>query len=58
MFEGKEIEHLIELFESRRVSLFHACQILDFRSYLRLGVFHPMHASKKMDNVSPGSRRI
>jgi len=37
MFEGKEIEHLIELFESRRVSLFHACQILDFRSYLRLG---------------------
>ncbi len=31
MFEGKEIDRLIELFGSRRVSLFHACQILDFR---------------------------
>ena len=43
MFEGKEIDRLIELFGSRRVSLFHACQILDFRSYLRLGGI-PSHA--------------
>lgn len=37
MITGRNIGHLVELFEARDVKLFHACQFLDFLSYLRLG---------------------
>ena len=37
MITGKEIQSLVNLFEERGVSLYHACQLLDFESYLALG---------------------
>ena len=37
MITGKEIQSLVNLFEERYVSLYHACQLLDFGSYLALG---------------------
>ncbi len=37
MIQGKDIERLVELLKRRRVSLFHACQFLDFQSYFSLG---------------------
>ena len=36
MITGKEILSLVNLFEERGVSLYHACQLLDFESYLAL----------------------
>lgn len=36
MFRGKGIKELVRLLETRRVSLFHACQFEDFKSYLTL----------------------
>jgi len=37
MITGGNIDRLVKLFEARDVKLFHACQFLDFQSYLRLG---------------------
>lgn len=37
MIEGSAINPLVRLFETRGVVLFHACQLLDFQSYLKLG---------------------
>ncbi len=37
MIEGEAINGLVQLFETRGVVLFHACQLLDFQSYLKLG---------------------
>jgi hypothetical protein len=37
MIRGKDIESLVELLVQRDVSLFHACQFLDFQSYLSVG---------------------
>ena len=37
MITGKEIQSLVNLFQERYVSLYHACQLLDFESYLALG---------------------
>ena len=37
MFRGEEIEGLARLLEERCTSLFHACQYVDFQSYLALG---------------------
>jgi len=38
MFQGKdEIKNLIRLFRWREVSLFHACQFIEFHSYLTVG---------------------
>jgi hypothetical protein len=37
MFRGQLINQFVQLLESRGVSLFHACQLIDFLAYLRLG---------------------
>lgn len=37
MFVGGQIEALVEHFNQRGVSLYHSCQLKDFRSYLKLG---------------------
>jgi hypothetical protein len=37
VIRGPDIAGLIELFETRQVDLYHACQLLDFQSYLRIG---------------------
>ncbi|MCY4552182.1 MAG: hypothetical protein OXC79_00800 [Candidatus Poribacteria bacterium] len=37
MISGNEIQSLVNLLEERQVSLYHACQLLDFESYLALG---------------------
>lgn len=37
MITGSSIQSLVDLFEKRRVSLYHACQLIDFASYLSLG---------------------
>jgi hypothetical protein len=37
MFRGKNLEELVQLFVARDVSLYHACQLQDFASYLRFG---------------------
>ncbi len=37
MITGKTIQQLVNLFEERHVSLYHACQLIDFESYLALG---------------------
>ena len=37
MITGNDIQTLVDLFEDRKVSLYHACQLLDFQSYLELG---------------------
>ena len=36
MITGRNIDRLVKLFEVRDVKLFHACQFLDFLSYLKL----------------------
>lgn len=37
MITGNDIQTLVSLFEKRKVVLYHACQLLDFQSYLDLG---------------------
>ncbi len=37
MISGNEIQSLVDLLLERNVSLYHACQLLDFESYLALG---------------------
>lgn len=37
MITGDHIRSLVKLFEDRQVFLYHACQLTDFQSYLRLG---------------------
>jgi hypothetical protein len=37
MIIGNDIQSLVHLFDERQVSLYHACQLLDFQSYLDLG---------------------
>lgn len=37
LISGKEIQSLVNLLLERQVSLFHACQLIDFNSYLILG---------------------
>lgn len=37
MIIGSEIQSVVNLFEERQVSLYHACQLIDFESYLALG---------------------
>lgn len=37
MFQGEEIKELVELLKNRGASLYHACQLIDFQSYLKLG---------------------
>jgi hypothetical protein len=37
MFQGEEIQKLVELLKERDAYLYHACQLLDFKSYLNLG---------------------
>jgi hypothetical protein len=37
MITGNQIQSLVDLFEERRVFLYHACQLVDFESYLSLG---------------------
>jgi hypothetical protein len=37
MITGNEIQSLVNLFEKRHLSLYHACQLIDFESYLALG---------------------
>lgn len=38
MFQGTTaIEEIIQLFEKRQMALFHACQLVDFQTYLMLG---------------------
>lgn len=37
MIAGKEIPELVKLLEMRGVCLYHACQLVDFKSYLKLG---------------------
>ncbi len=37
MITGNDIQALVCLFEERGVTLYHACQLLDFQSYLDLG---------------------
>lgn len=36
MIRGKDIQSLVDLLMQRNVTLFHACQLLDLQSYLRL----------------------
>jgi hypothetical protein len=35
--QGEQIKGLVELFKSRKVKLYHACQLVDFKTYLELG---------------------
>lgn len=37
MFRGEEIDEVIKLLEERNAFLYHACQLVDFRSYLEVG---------------------
>lgn len=37
MFKGQAIHDLIQLLSARTVKLYHACQLTDFESYLKLG---------------------
>ncbi|MCY3551628.1 MAG: hypothetical protein OXH39_14305 [Candidatus Poribacteria bacterium] len=37
MITGNDIQSLVNLFEERQVFLYHACQLIDFQSYLHLG---------------------
>jgi len=37
MIRGDEIGDFVKLLELREVSLYHACQLVDFQSYLKLG---------------------
>ena len=37
MISGNEIQSLVNLLQERNVSLYHACQLIDFDSYLALG---------------------
>lgn len=37
MLQGKGITELVRLLEQRRAYLYHACQLVDFQSYLNLG---------------------
>jgi hypothetical protein len=37
MFQGEEIQKLVELLKERDAYLYHACQLLDFQSYLNVG---------------------
>ena len=37
MITGSQIQSLVDLLEKRRVFLYHACQLIDFKSYLSLG---------------------
>ncbi|MYB95632.1 hypothetical protein F4054_02815 [Candidatus Poribacteria bacterium] len=37
MITGNSIQSLVDLFAERQVFLYHACQLIDFQSYLRLG---------------------
>ena len=37
MISGNEIQSLVDLLLERNVSLYHACQLIDFESYLALG---------------------
>lgn len=37
MISGNEIQSLVDLLQERNVSLYHACQLIDFKSYLDLG---------------------
>lgn len=37
MITGNSIQSLVDLFAERQVSLYHACQLIDFQSYLHLG---------------------
>lgn len=37
MICGKDIENLIKILEKRKLKFFHACQLQDFESYLKLG---------------------
>lgn len=37
MITGNDIQTLVDLFADREVSLYHACQLLDFQSYIELG---------------------
>ncbi len=37
MISGNEIQSLVDLLLQRNVSLYHACQLIDFESYLALG---------------------
>lgn len=37
MITGNNIQSLVDLFAERQVFLYHACQLIDFQSYLRLG---------------------
>ena len=37
MISGNEIQSLVNLLQERNVSLYHACQLIDFKSYLDLG---------------------
>ncbi len=37
MIEGRDIERLVELLDERDVRLHHACQLMDFESYLEVG---------------------
>lgn len=37
MFQGEEIKELVELLNNRGAYLYHACQLIDFQSYLKLG---------------------
>jgi hypothetical protein len=37
MFTGADIEGVVSNLQARRARLYHACQLVDFSSYLRLG---------------------
>lgn len=37
MIQGEEIKELVQLLEQRGAYLYHACQLLDFQSYLNVG---------------------
>lgn len=37
MFQGKGIKELVDLLKNRGAYLYHACQLIDFQSYLKVG---------------------
>ena len=37
MITGNDIQALVDFFEERQVFLYHACQLIDFESYISLG---------------------
>lgn len=54
MLQGEEIQELVELLNNRGAYLYHACQLLDFQSYLNVGgIPSRSHLESKRQRYTP-----